>query len=133
VLIWFIQDGKWANKFDEWLASVVLWISAWAGVMCVDYLVFRRGKIDVNALYAPPHQSIYGDVNWAAVISMLAGVVAGWAWGYGLVKFLQGPIATHTHNVDISWLTGFGVAAILYYVLRPFLAKEAQPSVAATS
>jgi purine-cytosine permease-like protein len=133
VLIWFIQDGKWANKFDEWLASVVLWISAWAGVMLVDYLVFRRGKIDVNALYAPPQQSIYGDVNWAAVIAMLAGVVAGWAWGYGLVKFLQGPIATRTHNVDISWLTGFGVAACLYYVLRPFLAKEAQPSVATTT
>ena len=133
VLIWFIQDGKWANKFDEWLASVVLWISAWAGVMCVDYLVFRRGKIDVKALYAPPQQSIYGDVNWAAVVAMLVGVVAGWAWGYGLVKFLQGPIATHTHNVDLSWLTGFGVAAVLYSVLRPFLAKEAQPSVAATS
>ncbi|HEY8408832.1 MAG TPA: cytosine permease [Gaiellaceae bacterium] len=133
VLIWFIQDGKWATKFDEWLASVVLWISAWAGVMCVDYLVFRRGKIDVKALYAPPQQSIYGDVNWAAVIAMLVGVVAGWAWGYGLVKFLQGPIATHTHNVDLSWLTGFGVAAGLYYVLRPFLAKEAQPSIAATS
>jgi purine-cytosine permease-like protein len=133
VLIWFIQDGTWANKFDEWLASVVLWISAWAGVMCVDYLVFRRGKIDVNALYAPPESSIYGDVNWAAVIAMLVGVVAGWAWGYGLVKFLQGPIATHTHNVDLSWLTGFGVAAALYYVLRPFLAKEGQPSVAATS
>ena len=133
VLIWFIQDGKWATKFDEWLASVVLWISAWAGVMCVDYLVFRRGKIDVKALYASPQQSIYGDVNWAAVIAMLVGVVAGWAWGYGLVKFLQGPIATHTHNVDLSWLTGFGVAAGLYYVLRPILAKEAQPSIAATS
>jgi len=133
VLIWFIQDGTWANKFDEWLASVVLWISAWAGVMLVDYLVFRRGKIDVHALYASPQESIYGDVNWAAVIAMLVGVVAGWAWGYGLVKFLQGPIATHTHNVDLSWLTGFGVAAGLYYVLRPFLAKESQPSVATTS
>jgi NCS1 nucleoside transporter family len=126
VLIWFIQDSNWANKFDEWLASVVLWISAWAGVMCVDYLVFRRGKIDVAALYASPKESIYGDINWAAVIGMLAGVVAGWAWGYGLVSFLQGPIAKATHNVDLSWLTGFGVAAILYYVLRPFLAKEAQ-------
>src|SRR3954452_10212940 len=127
-LIWFIQDAKWATKFDEWLASVVLWISAWAGVMVVDYLVFRRGKIDVEALYAPPRESIYGDINWAAVIGMLAGVVAGWAWGYGLTSFLQGPIAKHTHNVDLSWLTGFGVAAILYYVLRPFFAKEAQAS-----
>jgi NCS1 nucleoside transporter family len=133
VLIWFIQDAKWANKFDEWLASVVLWISAWAGVMCVDYLVFRRGRIDVQALYASPKESIYGDVNWAAVIGMLAGVVAGWAWGYGLVGWLQGPIATHTHNVDISWLTGFGVAAGLYYALRPFFAKQAQASAVPTA
>jgi nucleobase:cation symporter-1, NCS1 family len=124
VLIWFIESENWANRFDQWLASVVLWISAWAGVMCVDYLVFRRGKIDVQALYAPPKTSIYGDVNWAAVIGMLAGVVAGWAWGFGLTGWLQGPIAKATHDVDLSWLTGFGVAAILYYVLRPVLAKE---------
>ena len=124
VLIWFIQSGSWANRFDQWLSSVVLWISAWAGVMIVDYVVLRRGQIDVKALYASPKESIYGDVNWAAVIAMLAGVVAGWAWGYGLVGFLQGPIAKATHDVDISWLTGMGVAAILYYVLRPFLVKE---------
>lgn len=125
-LIWFIQSSKWANKFDEWLASVVLWISAWAGVMVVDYLVFRRGRIDVTQLYASPRESAYGDVNWAAVIGMICGVVAGWAWGYGLVGWLQGPIAKATHDVDLSWLTGFGVAAVLYYVLRPFFAKEAQ-------
>jgi purine-cytosine permease-like protein len=129
-LIWFIQSANWANRFDQWLASVVLWISAWAGVMCVDYLVIRRGNIDVAALYAPAETSIYGDVNWAAVIGMLAGVVAGWAWGYGLVGFLQGPIAKATHNVDISWLTGFGVAAILYYVLRPMFVKTAAPQAA---
>jgi len=131
VLIWFIQSANWANRFDQWLASVVLWISAWAGVMCIDYLVIRRGTIDVPALYASAETSIYGDVNWAAVIGMLAGVVAGWAWGYGLVGFLQGPIAKATHNVDISWLTGFGVAAILYYVLRPFFVKSEAPQAAA--
>jgi purine-cytosine permease-like protein len=131
-LVWFIQSSNWANKFDQWLASVVLWISAWAGVITVDYLVIRRGKIDVPALYASPKESIYGDINWAAVIAMLTGVVAGWAWGFGLVKFLQGPIATRTNDIDLSWLTGFGVAAILYYVLRPFFAKEAAGQAAPT-
>jgi nucleobase:cation symporter-1, NCS1 family len=132
VLVWFIQSANWAEKFDQWLASVVLWISAWAGVMVVDYLVIRRGTIDVPALYARAEDSIYGDVNWAAVIGMLAGVVAGWAWGYGLTGFLQGPIAKATHNVDLSWLTGFGVAAILYYVLRPFFVKETAVQAAPT-
>ncbi|HEY6016415.1 MAG TPA: cytosine permease [Gaiellaceae bacterium] len=132
-LIWFIESASWAQRFDNWLASVVLWISAWAGVMVVDYFVIRRGKLDIQALYADPKASIYGDVNWAAVIGMLGGVVAGWAWGYGLVGFLQGPIAKATHNVDISWLTGFGVAAILYYALRPFFVKEARPAAAPTA
>ena len=133
VLIWFIQSGSWANRFDQWLSSVVLWISAWAGVMVVDYFLFRRRKIDVDALYASPETSIYGDVNWAAVIAMLSGLVAGWAWGYGLVPALQGPIAKATHNVDISWLTGFGVAAILYYALTPLLAKNKEPVQAPTA
>ena len=132
-LVWFIESSSWAQRFDNWLASVVLWISAWAGVMVVDYVVIRRGKLDVDALYADPKTSIYGDVNWAAVIGMLAGVVAGWAWGYGLVGFLQGPIAKATHDVDLSWLTGFGVAAIVFYALRPFFAKEAQAVTAPTA
>jgi purine-cytosine permease-like protein len=132
-LIWFIESSSIAERFDQWLASVVIWISAWAGVMVVDYFVFRRGKVDVQALYADPKESIYGDVNWAAIIALLAGIVAGWAWGYGLNNFLHGPIAKATHNVDISWLSGFVVAAGLYYVLRPLLVKEtrytAQPTV----
>jgi NCS1 nucleoside transporter family len=132
-LIWFISSSNIAHRFDQWLASVVIWISAWAGVMVVDYFVIRRGQIDVASLYADPKSSIYGDVNWAAVIAMLAGVVAGWAWGYGLNDFLHGPIAKATHNIDLSWLSGFVVAAGLYYLLRPLLVKEthlsAQPTV----
>jgi NCS1 nucleoside transporter family len=132
-LIWFIEASSVAERFDQWLASVVIWISAWAGVMVVDYFVIRRGKLDVQALYASPKESIYGDVNWAAVIAMLAGVVAGWAWGYGLNDFLHGPIAKATHNVDISWLSGFAVSAGLYYVLRPLLVKETSMAAQPTS
>ncbi len=131
-LIWFIEASSVAERFDQWLASVVIWISAWAGVMFVDYVVVRRGTIDVDALYAGPKESIYGDVNWAAVIAMVAGVVAGWAWGFGLNTYLQGPIAKATHDVDISWLSGFVVAAGLYYALRPFLVKSTEPRVQPT-
>src|SRR5581483_11695129 len=121
-LILFIESDSFAHDFDNWLASVVIWISAWGGVMLVEFFVIRGGKIDVPALYVEPERSIYGDVNWAAVIAMLAGVVTGWAWGYGLVDFLHGPIATATNNVDISWLAGLLVSGILYYALRPFFA-----------
>ncbi len=129
-LIAFIESDSFATDFDKWLASVVVWIAAWAGVMLVDFFFFRGGKLDVEALYADPHVSKYGDVNWAGIIAVLAGLVAGWAWEYGLVGFMQGPIAKATNNIDLSWLSGMVVAGVLYYVLRPMLVKEPEPGVA---
>ncbi len=127
MLIVFIESDNFAADFDKWLASVVVWISAWGGVMLVDYFILRRGKIDVRALYTDPRGSIYGDVNWAAVTAVLAGLVAGWAREYGLVSFMQGPIAKATNNVDLSWLTGLLVAGVGYYLLRPFFVKHGEP------
>jgi nucleobase:cation symporter-1, NCS1 family len=131
-LIAFIQRDKFAHDFDNWLASVVVWISAWGGVMLVDYFLFRRGRIDVDALYADPRESIYGDVNWAAVVAAIVGLVAGWAWEYGLVGFMQGPLAKATNNTDLSWLAGFVVSGGLYYVLRPILSPQESPRAAPT-
>jgi nucleobase:cation symporter-1, NCS1 family len=131
-LIAFIERDNFAHDFDNWLASVVVWISAWGGVMLVDYLILRRGHIQVKELYADPKQSIYGDINWAAVIAAIAGLVAGWAWQYGLVDFMQGPIAKATNNTDLSWLTGFVVSGGLYYTLRPILAPHERAEAAVT-
>ena len=131
-LIAFIQRDHFAHDFDNWLASVVVWISAWGGVMAIDYYFFRRGRVDVQALYADPDRSIYGDINWAAVIAAIAGLVAGWSWEYGLVDFMQGPVAKATNNTDISWLTAFVVSGGLYFLLRPILAPHEAPEAAPT-
>jgi NCS1 family nucleobase:cation symporter-1 len=127
-LIVFIESNNFASDFDKWLASVVVWIAAWGGVMLVDFYIVRGGQIDVAGLYDDPAVARYGDVNWAAVIAALAGLVAGWAWEYGLVSFFQGPIAKATNNIDLSWLAAFVVSGGLYYVLRPILAKERKPT-----
>jgi cytosine/uracil/thiamine/allantoin permease len=101
--------------------------------MLVDYYIVRRGQIDVAGLYDDPATARYGDINWAAVIAALVGLVAGWSWQYGLVEFMQGPIAKATNNTDLSWLTAFVVSGGLYYVLRPILAKEEGPTAAPTA
>jgi NCS1 nucleoside transporter family len=132
MLIVFIESDNFASDFDKWLASVVVWISAWGGVMLVDYFLFRRGRLDIQALYADPKASIYGDVNWAAVLAAIAGLVAGWAWEFGLVGFMQGPLAKATNNTDLSWLAGFVVSGGLYYVLRPILSPHESPQAAPT-
>ena len=65
---------------------------------------------------------------------MLAGVVAGWAWGYGLDELRCRARSRRRRTTSTSrGSTGFGVAAILYYVLRPFFSKEAAAQAATTS
>jgi nucleobase:cation symporter-1, NCS1 family len=50
VLVAFIQSESFATSFDNWIASIVVWISPWAGITLVEYFVLRRGKVDVPAL-----------------------------------------------------------------------------------
>ena len=134
-LIAFIESDNFAHDFDNWLASVVVWIAAWGGVMLVDFYIVRRGRIDVEGLYDDPHHARYGDINWAAIVAALAGLVAGWSWEYGLVGFMQGPLAKATNNIDVSWLAAFVVSGGLYYLLRPLLSKQraVEPTAAPTA
>jgi NCS1 family nucleobase:cation symporter-1 len=117
VLIAFIQSDSFATSFDNWIASIIVWISPWAGITLVEYFILRRGKIDVPALYDPPETSKYGDVNWRAVIALVLGLAAGWAWEFGLVGPLQGPLAKALGDTDFSWAAGMFVAGGLYWFL----------------
>lgn len=131
VLIAFIQSESFATSFDNWIASIIVWISPWAGVTLVEYFVLRRGRVDVPALYEPPDRSPYGDVNWPAIVALVCGLVAGWAWQYGLVGPLQGPIAKSLGNTDFSWAAGMFVAGGLYWVLAAGRVRRTTPGSAA--
>jgi cytosine/uracil/thiamine/allantoin permease len=56
-------------------------------------------------------------VNWAAIISLLIGLVMTWRFLYGLVAPLQGPIARALNGLDLSWLAGMLTGGLLYYAL----------------
>ncbi len=131
VLIIFIQDDSFATSFDSWIVSIIVWISPWAGITLVEYFVLRRGKVDVPALYEPPDRSIYGDVNWPAIIALVVGLAAGWSWEYGLVEPLQGPVAKALGNTDFSWAAGMFVAGGLYWLLASKRVRQTTPDSAA--
>jgi cytosine/uracil/thiamine/allantoin permease len=112
--------------FDNWMISLLLWMSPWAGVVLADFFIKRKGRIDVAELYRDPATSAYGDINWGGIIAFLAGLVAGWLFEDGLVAPLQGPISTGLlGGADLSWLAGMGVAGGLYLVLGRRMAAPA--------
>jgi cytosine/uracil/thiamine/allantoin permease len=133
VLVAFIQPDSFATSFDNWIVSIVVWISPWAGITLVEYYLLRRGRVDVPPLYEPPDRSPYGDVNWRAIVALVVGLAAGWAWEYGLVGPLQGPIAKALGNTDFSWAAGMVVAGGLYWVLAADRVRRTTPDSVAAS
>lgn len=115
--IYLVFEGNIAAQLDSWLAGVVAWASPWAAIMLVHFYIIRREDIDIDALYQSPAESRVGDVNWAAVGSLLAGLIMTWMFLYGLVGPLQGPIARATGGLDLSWAAGMLTAGLLYYSL----------------
>jgi nucleobase:cation symporter-1, NCS1 family len=115
--IYLVFAGSLAEQLDAWLATVVAWASPWAAIMLVHYYIIKRENIDVEALYQPPNESRVGDVNWAAIICLIIGLIMTWLFLYGLVAPLQGPIARSLNGLDLSWLAGMLTAGLLYYTL----------------
>ena len=115
--LYLVFAGEIAEQLDFWLASVVAWVSPWAAIMLVHFYVIRRENIDIQALYQSPKESRVGDVNWAAMISLIIGLVMTWMFLYGLVAPLQGPIARALNGLDLSWLAGMLTAGTLYFTL----------------
>lgn len=125
VLVVFVSADSFAQAFDHWMLSILVWISPWAAIVLVDFFVIHRGRLYVADLYRDGADSPYGSVNKAGMVSLALGIVAGWAWQYGMVPVMQGPLARLMNNTDLSWLSGGLVAGVLYLVLARRAAADA--------
>jgi purine-cytosine permease-like protein len=115
VTIYFIFAPSFAKAFDNWMISLLLWMSPFAGVMLADFYIKRQSKIQIAELYKAPSTSAYGDINWAGIIAFVVGLAAGWSVEDGLVPALQGPISTGLlGGADFSWLVGIVIAGVVY-------------------
>jgi NCS1 family nucleobase:cation symporter-1 len=64
-------------------------------------------------------------VHWGAVAAFLAGIVATWAFSYGVPTFLQGPAARALGGTDLSWLAGAIVSGGIYYAVTASRTRSA--------
>jgi purine-cytosine permease-like protein len=123
-----ILNVSFAKAFDNWMISLLLWMSPWAGIVLADFFIARRGHIDVDELYRDPERSAYGDVNWGAIVAFVVGLAAGWSVEDGLVPALQGPISTRfLSGADLSWLVGIVVAGGVYLAVGRRVAPAPVP------
>ncbi|MBI4420283.1 MAG: NCS1 family nucleobase:cation symporter-1 [Gemmatimonadetes bacterium] len=104
-----IFPWKLLDAYQTWLISYAGLLGAVGGVMICDYLVIRRGALDLKGLYAADGVYAYGrGINRDAVVALGTGVVVALA---GLLhpslRFL----------FDGAWFSAAIVAFLMYWWL----------------
>lgn len=117
------HSSNFYRDFSGFLLYIVVWLSAWFGILMTDYLL-RRRRYDAASLVAE-RGGLYwrrGGVHWPALIAQAAGMVAALMWINASEDYpaYMGPISRHFPGLagaDLSWALGIVVGAGVYYVL----------------
>ncbi|HXY44933.1 MAG TPA: cytosine permease [Acidimicrobiales bacterium] len=131
-----IFKGNFYADLSGFLDYIVVWISPWFGILLVDNLL-RGGRYDPLSLIAK-RDGIYwrdGGFNWKALISLALGMFAAMMWIDALyyVPSYTGPLSNSTHGADFSWLFGFVVGALAYWLLSFRSVRNEIPSLDSSS
>jgi NCS1 family nucleobase:cation symporter-1 len=128
-----IFKGNFYDDLSGFLDYIVVWLSAWFGIMAVDYLL-RGGRYHRPSL-AAPRGGLYwrrGGLNWRAVVALVLGMAAALMWTDAQFYFpaYESPLSRVTQGGDLSWLAGLVVAAAVYAALSArSVRREAVPAV----
>lgn len=126
VVVFFVFNNQLATVLDTFLSGIVAWVATWGGIMLVHYYWLEREVKRTERLFDPVGTRRIPDVNPAAMLAFVAGIVATWAFMHGETPVLHGPIASALGGVDLSWLAGGAVAAGLYALLGPRVYRRYQ-------
>jgi nucleobase:cation symporter-1, NCS1 family len=115
--------GNFYKDFSGFLLYIVVWLSAWFGILMTDYLL-RGRKYDSLSLRSA-RGGLYwrnGGVHWPAIIAQALGMVAALMWINAASAFpsFTGPISNHFPGLvggDFSWALGLVVGAGAYWLL----------------
>jgi nucleobase:cation symporter-1, NCS1 family len=107
-----VFQASFAETFDQWMLTLLMWIGPWLTITLLDYFVLHRGHYTYADLYSE---------RGAAGRVFLPGIVA-WTVGFGISwLFANTPIFTSPlmrdsfGGADLSLFAGAIVAGAIYY------------------
>ncbi|WP_374443024.1 purine-cytosine permease family protein [Pseudomonas panipatensis] len=99
--------------FKSFLLFLLAFFTPWSAINLVDYYCITRERYDIPALSDPDGR--YGRWNWTGIGVYAFGVLVQMPFIDS--GFYSGPLVEKLGGVDISWLVGLLLPAILYFFL----------------
>ena len=107
------------SKYESFLILISYWIAPWLAVMFVDYWLRRGDYGDESIFYNT------GYNRWQGVAAMAIGLVVSVYLFGNIFGVYVGPIPNGNANLgDITFIVGFVLTAVLYYVFNLNLRKQ---------
>ena len=106
-----LGQHSFLSAFKSFILFLLAFFTPWSAVNLVDYYCISRERYDVPALSDPDGR--YGRWNLPGILVYAFGV---WCRCLHLDKLFQlRPMVERLERVDISWIIGLVVPAVLYY------------------
>jgi NCS1 family nucleobase:cation symporter-1 len=100
------------NTFVDFLDVLAFIFLPWSAINILDFYFFRHGEYDITSLYTP--RGIYGRFQPVPIACYLLGVVAELL--FINQSFYTGPLLSLVGGNDISWIVGFVVPLVAYWI-----------------
>jgi NCS1 family nucleobase:cation symporter-1 len=112
-----VVSANFVTDVSDFISFLLYIVIPWSAINLVDYYLVRRGDYDIGAIFTP--DGPYGRVNWRTIGVFLVGIAVEIPFMNASYPKFEGPAASALSGADISWLVGFVIAGVLYYIVTP--------------
>ncbi len=107
------SQGDFQGYFANILSAMIYMLVPWSAINLADYYLVRKGTYDIAALFDV--HGCYGAYRWRSVMVFLLGIAV--QEPFMSFSFYRGWVAERI-GVDIAWLPGFLIPAVLYALVE---------------
>ncbi len=101
--------------FKDFVFVLLYVLIPWSAINLVDYFILRKGHYDVEAMFRRDG-GVYGRWNRIGLACYLVGILV--QIPFMVTTLYTGPLAESLGFVDVAWVAGFIVPAVLYVALE---------------
>jgi NCS1 nucleoside transporter family len=124
----YLESRGVASQYTNFLLLISYWIAPWLAIVFTDYWLRRGDYGDESIFYDTKY------LRWQGFGAMAVGLVVSVGLFANIFGLYVGPIANSYPQIgDITFIVGFVVTAVLYYVLDLGLRKQTSVTSAAGS